>query len=295
MGYGSSAALMAGSFLGPQSQGAAFANFVGGGFDLADSYYQNKKDQQMADASLRLQAQVAQQQLNLAAQDASDERQIRERILARAAQLDQSLLQEKAKLGPRVGVEAGDIYNNYQTLRTQIMGDYNDTVDRISSQGFADAISRGMDRSTQYTDSQSKLARIAAQELPKMEQAAFDTAIARSKGYADTLNYGRDASMKEVNDMYTSVANMEAKAMPNNVAASYANASSTANTFSNSLANRAADSQDYMGNALANFDQKVAPNVAYGLGKKGTSFVETQSADAQDLEAYRRAYGPLKG
>lgn len=295
MGYGSSAALTAGSFLGPTSQGAAFANIVGGGFDLADSYFQNKRAQQMSDAAMRLQAQVAEQQMNLAVQDASDQRAIRERILARAAQLDQGLQQERAKLGPRVGANAGDIYNNYQTLRTQIMGDYNDTVDRISSQGFADAIRRGMDRSTQFDDSQAKLARIAAEEMPKMEQAAFDTAIQRSKQYADTLNYGRDASLKEVSDMYTSVSNLEANAMPTNVANAFANAASTANTFSNSLANNAADTQDYMGNALANFDEKVAPNFAYGLGRKDSSFVEPNGQTQKDLEAYRRAYGPLKG
>ena len=63
----------------------------------------------------------------------------------------------RAKLGDRAGVNAGDIYNNYQSFRTQIMDDYNQTVDRISSQGYADAIRRGMDRSTQYTDSQADL------------------------------------------------------------------------------------------------------------------------------------------
>jgi len=166
MAYGDTLGKFAGSFFEPGSQAAAFSSFLGNVYDIGDSYFQNRKDQQRADAALRLQAQVAQEQMNMAAQSARDERAIRQRILDRVAMLDQDLLSQRAKLGERVGVNAGDIYNNYQTFRTQIMDDYNDTIDRISSQGFADAISRGMDRSTQFEESQADLARKAASELP---------------------------------------------------------------------------------------------------------------------------------
>tara|TARA_R110000822_G_scaffold16704_14_gene56635 strand:- start:775 stop:1626 length:852 start_codon:yes stop_codon:yes gene_type:complete len=275
--YGDTLGKMAGSYFGAGSQGAAFSSFLGNSYDIADSYYQNKKDQAKSDAAQRLQAQLAQQQMNLALQDASDAKDIQGRILDRSAQLDKELQQTRAKLGPRVGVNAGDLYNNYNTFKSQIMGDYNDTVDRISSQGFADAISRGMDRSTQYDASQQKLARVAAAEMPKLNQAAYDQALSTSTNYADALNYGRDASFKEVNDLYTSVVDMEARAMPLNAQAALSNAASSANTFATNTYNNAADTYSYMGNALGNFDEKVAPNTAYALLGKG-NFVEGKSA-----------------
>ena len=286
MAYGDTLGKFAGSFFEPGSQAAAFSSFLGNVYDIGDSYFQNRKDQQRADAALRLQAQVAQEQMNMAAQSARDERAIRQRILDRVAMLDQDLLSQRAKLGERVGVNAGDIYNNYQTFRTQIMDDYNDTIDRISSQGFADAISRGMDRSTQFEESQADLARKAASELPKLDQAAFDQAIARSQSYADTLNYGRDAALKETNDMYKSVIDLEASVMPKNAGANLNQAASGTNAFANTYTNRASDSQDYMGNALANFNEKIAPNAGFALTGRG-SFVDT-SDQAKELDFYRK-------
>lgn len=295
MAYGDALGATIGSFFEDGSRGQALSSFMGNIYDIGDSYFRNRRDQQMADASLRLQAQVAQQQMNNAAQQAADERQLRQRMLDRAAQLDQELMSARAKLGDRAGVNAGDIYNNYQSFRTQIMDDYNQTVDRISSQGYADAIRRGMDRSTQYTDSQADLARKAAGELPKLDQAAFDAAINRSKAYADSLNYGRDSTLKEVNDMYSAVANLEAKAMPNNAAGALANAYTSSSNFAATQGNRAADSQDYMGAALGNFREKVAPNARYALTGEGSFFNPTQSEQAKELQRYKDAYGPLKG
>ena len=287
MAYGDTAGKIGASFFEPGSQAGAFSNFMGNLYDLGDSYLQNKKDQEAADAASRLNAQVAQQQMQMAAQSAADERQLQQRILDRSAQLDKELMAQRAKLGDRVGVNAGDIYNNYQTFRSQIMDDYNDTVDRISSQGFADAISRGMDRSTQYDDRQAKLARTAAAELPKLDQSAFDQAIQRSTAYADSLNYGREASLKEVSDMYNTVINAEAKAMPTNAQGALANAASTSQAFANSAANRATDSQDYMGTALGNFNEKMAGNAGFALTGKGSFVDPTKSAQAKELAFYR--------
>lgn len=285
MAYGDTLGKLAGSFFEPGSRNQAFSSFMGNLYDIGDSYFQNRKAQQKADAARRLEAQVAQQQMNFAAQQAADERAIRQRILDRVAMLDQDLLNQKAKLGPRVGVNAGDVYNNYQTFRTQIMDDYNQTVDRISSQGFADAIRRGMDRSTQFDDSQAKLARTAAAELPKLDQAAFDQAIQRSKSYADTLNYGRDASLKETNDMYKSVIDLEASMLPKNAGTTMSQAGIAANRFATGYDSAAEGTQDYMGQALANFNEKIAPNARFALTGQG-NFVDTSDTQ-KELDFYR--------
>ena len=287
MAFGDVLGKMAGSFFDEGSRGQALSSFMGNIYDIGDSYFRNRRDQEMADAALRMQAQVAQQQMNNAATAAQDERAVRQRMLDRAAQLDRELQIAQNKLGARADVDAGDIYNNYQTFRTQIMDDYNDTLDRISSQGYADAIRRGMDRSTQMDDERATLARKAAEELPKLDQAAFDAAIQRSQSYADSLNYGRDATLKEVNDMYNAVANMEAKAMPSNTAAAMNAAYQSSNSFSNNLTDRAVGSQDYMGNALANFSEKIAPNARYALTGEGNFFDAGQSDAERELAFYR--------
>jgi hypothetical protein len=295
MAYGDTLGKIGASFFETGSQAGAFSNFMGNLYDLGDSYLQNSKDQEAADAANRLNAQVAKQQMEMAAQSAADERLLRQRILDRSAQLDKELMAQRAKLGDRVGVNAGDVYNNYQSFRSQIMDDYNDTVANISSQGFADAISRGMDRSTQQDYREAKLARTAAAELPKLDQAAFDQAIQRSQSYADTLNYGREASLKEVSDMYNTVINAEAKAMPTNAQGALANAAATSASFATSANNLAEDSQDYMGTALGNFNEKMAGNTGFALTGKGSFVDPTQSQQAKDLAAYEKAYGPLKG
>ena len=62
MAYGDALGATIGSFFEDGSRGQALSSFMGNIYDIGDSYFRNRRDQQMADASLRLQAQVAQQQ-----------------------------------------------------------------------------------------------------------------------------------------------------------------------------------------------------------------------------------------
>lgn len=87
--------------------------------------------------------------------------------------------------------------------------------------------------------------------------------------------------------MYNTVINAEAKAMPQNANAALANAASTSSAFANSAANRAADSQDYMGTALGNFNEKMAGNAGFALTGKGSFVDPTKSAQAKELAFYR--------
>lgn len=292
MAYGDALGKAYGSFFDAGSKEAVRASVYGNLFDMGMSYLQNQREQQAAANARYMQEQLVQQQAQLASQRAAEETQLRQRTLDRAAQLDLALKGAMAKLGPRVGVNPGDIYNNYTTFRTQIMDDYNDTVDRISSQGFANAIRRGMDSSTQFDEEKATLARKAASELPKLDQAAFDAAIARSKSYADSLNYGREATMKEFSDMTNSVANIEKNLLTNNAGNLMSGASSSYSTVANAYGNQADDSQEFLGNAVGRFTEKIAPNIGYAFGEGGT-FTDTSDA-ATELAKYKSIYGDLK-
>ena len=73
MAYGEAIGRIGGSFYEPGSQGQAKWNLVGGVADLGLSFIQNKRDQDMAEAAMAYQTQLAQAQYNLASKAAADE------------------------------------------------------------------------------------------------------------------------------------------------------------------------------------------------------------------------------
>ena len=265
MAYGSAAATAAGSFFDDKKTKASL-DFMGSLWDIGDSYFTNKKDQELADSQLALERQMGAAQMKLAADNAADQAALRQRILDRAAQLDYQLKAAESKLGARANVNAGDIFNNYQTFRTQIMDDYNNTVNNIASKGFAEQIRRGMDRSTQMTDRQAELARKAAAELPKLDQSAFDAAIARSQNYATALNSQRAGIFDELATVYGGASDMEKGLVTGSEMSMLNTAYNNQSNRAANAANLADSSQEYMGNALATFKEKVAPNLGYSLG-----------------------------
>lgn len=273
MAYGDATATAVGSFFDDKKTKATF-DFLGGLYDIGDSYFQNRKDQQVAEDQLRLQQQLGNAQMKLAADNAAEQAQLRQRILDRAAELDKQLKGAAAKLGPRVQVSATDVANNYATFRDQIMNDYQKTINNIASKGFADQIARGMDASTQMDDRQAELARKAASELPKLDQSAFDAAIRRSQDYATSLNSQRQGVFDELANVYGSAANYE-KGLITGTDMSYLNTAygNQANTAADA-SQLAMDSQEYMGNALGRFKEKVAPNIGYSFGATN-SYLDT--------------------
>lgn len=290
MAFGDTVGKIAGSFYEDGSAGQVRAGMYGNLFDVGMAYLQNRRDQQQAANDRYIQTQLAQKQMQMAAEKAAEETALRQRTLDRAAMLDTELKAAAAKLGPRVGVNAGDIAQNYSTFRTQIMEDYGRTLDRINSIGFADNIARGMDASTAEDERRADLARRAATELPQLDQAAFDAAINRSQAYAGALNYGREDTMREISDRTNAVANMEAGLLSNNAPTMMANAATTYGNLFNTSNQAAADSQTFLGNAVGRFNEKIAPNIGYAFGRG-----EYTNTDADDAElAFYRANSKVK-
>ncbi len=250
----------------PQSKEAFRSQAYGSMFDMGYSYLQNKRDQAAMDEVAAMQRQIAEAQLNIAAQSAADEAAYRDRILTRISDMDSALKSSMAKLGPRADVDGNDIAANYETFRGQMMEDYYNTVDRVASQTEASAIRRGMDRSTQFTDEQAQLISKSAGEIPRIHQAAFDASINRSKGFADAVNSSRQGTFDEITNVLGKAAELESKFVTNNAPTAMSNASTSMTNYANNAANNYADSQTVMGDTMASFNEKIAPNFGYGFG-----------------------------
>jgi hypothetical protein len=252
----------------PQGKDAFRAQAYGSMFDMGYSFRQNKKDQQAMEEIQALQRQLTETQMNLAAQSAADEAAYRDRILTRISDMDGALKSSMAKLGPRAQVDGDDIAANYKTFKNQMMEDYYSTVDLVASQTAASSIRRGMDRSTQYSDEQAALISKSADQIPGIHQAAFDAAINRSKGFADAVNSSRQGTFDEITNVLGKAAELESKFVTNNAPTAMSNASTSMTNYANNAANNYADSQTVMGDTMASFNEKIAPNFGYGFGNQ---------------------------
>ena len=250
----------------PQSKEAFRSQAYGSMFDMGYSFLQNKRDQAAMDEVAAMQRQIAEAQLNIAAQSAADEAAYRDRILTRIADMDSALKSSMAKLGPRADVDGNDIAANYETFRGQMMEDYYSTVDLVASQTAASSMRRGMDKSTQYSDEQAALISKSADQIPGIHQAAFDAAINRSKSFATAVNSSRKGTFDEITNVLGKAAELESKFVTNNAPTAMSNASTSMTNYANNAANNYADSQTVMGDTMASFNEKIAPNFGYGFG-----------------------------
>ena len=232
---------------------------------------------------LALQSYLIQQEQGRIAQREADMRALRDRALQRGAELDGALKEAYAKLGARVGVNPADVNQNYVSNMNRFMGEYNKTVGTVASQGFSDAISRGMDNSTQFTDQQAEIARKAATEIPALQQAAFDAAINQSRNYADTLNYGRDQTLNEVGTVYGTAADFDRDIYnQNSTGGSYNNLITDQRAIANQATDYAGGAQDFLGDAVGRFKENFSFS---NSGSGNTRSRVTGSSYDPELEA----------
>jgi len=293
MAFGETLGRVASSYYeDPQGRDAFRAQAYGSMFDMGYAFRQNRQDQAAMEEIAALQRSIAEQQLSMAAQTAADEAAYRNRILERIASMDSALKSSMAKLGPRSQVDGADIAANYQTFRGQLMDDYYNTVERVSSQGKASAIRRGMDRSTQFTDEQAQLIAKSTDQLANIDQAAFDAAINRSKSFSDAINSGRQGTFDEITGVFGKAAELESQFVTNNAPTQMSNASSTFTNFADNAAKNYADSQSVFGDTMASFNEKIAPDFGYGFGNRAAGPTDVQDADRQrEVTALRGALG----
>ena len=190
-----------------------------------------------------------------------------------------------------MNVDPEDIQANYDLLRKQGYDDLNAITDRVSSTGFADAIRRGMDKSGLYQDEQAALVNKLQRNYQKVDQAAFDAAIARTKNFTDAVNTGRADTLNEVTSVFGKPIDAEKSLLTNN-AASYAqtgfnNATKMAQGADKNIEN----AETYLANVVGQIDEKIPGAVSYLAGNQST--IET--ADQKKIKELQNELAYLKG
>jgi hypothetical protein len=259
------------------------AQAAGSTFDYMNAYKQSNEDEALAAQALAQQQQIAQEQLGLARQRAAEEAGIRQGIVNRSQMLEQAINQARDAMGDFKGASQGDINANYAQIREQMMGDLNNTIDRVSSQGYADAISKGMDRSDRFKDSQRELSTSYADQMRKIDQEAYNAAINRTQANQDTLFAGREMATKDVGLGYQSAIDNLKGIMPDSANAGYEYARGASEDMATARGNMATDSAKARGTMGANLSTKYGDNLGFMLGKDD-NFTNSSSKKLAELE-----------
>ena len=288
-GFGDIFAKGLSSLYGPTSTGdpsrAGMAIQTGG--KIFDYYQTNKQLEQDEERLRREQAQqraIMAEQLDMARRRAGEESSIRQGIVSRTQQLEQALNQARAAMGQAPVATQDDINQNYQQISDMMRDDYYKTMDRVSSQGFADAIAKGMDRSDRFRDTQRELGEASAEQLRKIDQEAYNAAISRTQSNLDTLYSGRDKRLGEIEDVMGAGISGLQSAMPTNAGTLYGNAQTQQNTLTTGAQANVTDSSKALGTIAGDLSKNVAPNLGYMLNRPGTTYNNPDAAKIQDLE-----------
>ena len=277
------------SFYGPTASGdpsrAALGIQTGGRiFDYYQTQKQLERDEEILRREQAAQRRIMAEQLDMARRRAGEETSLRQGIVSRTQQLEQALNQAREAMGQAPVATQDDITRNYEQIRGTMRDDYFDTLDRVSSQGFADAIAKGMDRSDRFRDTQRELGETSAEELRKIDQEAYNAAISRLGSNLDVLYKGRENRLGEIEDvMGAGISNLQS-AMPTNAGTLYGSAQSSQDSRVTGAQTNVTDTNKVAGEQLAGLGKDVAPNLSYMLGRPGSAYTNPDGQKIKDLE-----------
>tara|TARA_B100000424_G_scaffold269471_1_gene266489 strand:+ start:629 stop:1570 length:942 start_codon:yes stop_codon:yes gene_type:complete len=259
-------------------------------FDYYQARKQAERDEEIERREIEAQRRILQQQMNMAQRRAQEETALRQGIVSRAQLLEQALANARQAMGQAPTASQDDINRNYQQIRETMVDDYYNTLDRVSSQGFADAIAKGMDRSDRFRDTQRELGQQSAEELRKIDQEAYNAAINRTQANLDTIYSGREKRLGEIGGQYKDSADILKGVLPSNAGTLFENTSRNQGAFVRNARTNAADSRTAVGTLEGDISKNVAPNVGYMLGKTDKP---TNSSQAE-IESLKKQISDLQ-
>lgn len=295
MGFGDFIGRSVNSVYGTDAQGnptrqGMFAQSLGQGFDFYQARRQAKQDEAELRRQQTLQRNIMNQQMAMAQQRAGEETALRQGVVDRTRLLEQALMQAREAMGQSPVATQDDINREYQSISEMMKDEYGNVIDRVSSQGFADAIAKGMDRSDRFRDEQRDLSRQSAQELRKIDQEAYNAAISRLASNIDTIQKGRTNRLKEIGDVYGGGIDYLKSVMPTNAGTLMQNVRKGQDALTKSATTNLADSQKVAGTYQQRLQENVSPNLGYMLGANNTynnpqtKTIEDQKQKISDLE-----------
>jgi hypothetical protein len=277
-----------GSALKEGSRGRMMAEAGGSFFDMGMSLTSMMQDEAIARDQMAFQQRLAAEYQAMAASKRQSELQAQEQLMKRTGQLDYEIKKASAKLGEYNMVDEDGIKKNYDDLRTNYMSSYMDIVERVSSSETAANIERGLGSSTFNSDRQADIIEKSMDKVAELDNLAFDSAIARSKNYADALNSGRANALDETKGVYSAAINAENPMLTNFAPQMMQQAYQQQGDFTKMAMNNAADSQETFGAAVGRFGEEIAPNLGFTFGLNDKR-VDVMSDKDRQLEYYRTA------
>lgn len=277
-----------GSALKEGSRGRMMAEAGGSFFDMGMSLTSMMQDEAIARDQMAFQQRLAAEYQAMAASKRQSELQAQEQLMKRTGQLDYEIKKASAKLGEYNMVDEDGIKKNYDDLRTNYMSSYMDIVERVSSSETAANIERGLGSSTFNSDRQADIIEKSMDKVAELDNLAFDSAIARSKNYADALNSGRANALDETKGVYSAAINAESPMLTNFAPQMMQTAYQQQGDFTKMAMNNAADSQETFGAAVGRFGEEIAPNLGFTFGLNDKR-VDIMSDKDRQLEYYRTA------
>jgi hypothetical protein len=272
---------------GNPKKSGLWAQTLGAGYDYYQAEEQAKRDRQAYEAQLAAQQAIAQQQAQYAAARAAEETALRGGIVNRSQMLEAAINQARQAMGPLPTATQGDINTNYQQIRDMYRDDLNETIDRVSSQGYADAIAKGMDRSDRFRDTQRDLSREYAGQLRKIDQEAYNAAINRVGANQKTLMEGRENVYSDLGAGYQSGIDNLKSVMPTKADTAYSSAQTAAQDLRKERGETAVDSAAGASSAQSTIANKYFPNLDYMLGGK-SPYVDPNAAKLAKLQEENR-------
>jgi len=179
-----------------------WASFTGNLLDAGMSYLDKEEADKNRNAALAYQRQIMAQEQAQVAKDNALNDAIKQEILQKSANLQEALKQAYDYLGMPYQPNMASVTSDYAQLRNQMTGDLDKLAGMALSKGYANNIARGMGDSTLQEDEQANLVRKLADQYAKVDQTAYDQAIARSKSTTDLLNATRGDTLSEIDTVY---------------------------------------------------------------------------------------------
>lgn len=185
---------------GEDSKLSNLVNLFGAGYGLYDTAKKtNTAENNYYDAIKTNKDLVALLAKQSQAQTAYDNA-LRDRILTQTGDLSASLKNAYTDLGPQPIVGPENIAADYGALKATKMADFNDMLNIVSSQGYANQLDRlgGADSSSADWGRETALTKQYAPQLMAIDQAAMDEAIKRNSDSMNLYNTNRQNILNEI-------------------------------------------------------------------------------------------------
>lgn len=189
---------------GEDSRLGQLINLAGVGYGLYDA---NKKNDQ---SEARYEDAIKSQQALLAllgkqySQQTQYDAQLRDRILGQTGALSQSLMNAYNNLGPQPVVNAANVAADYGQIKATKMADFNDLANLVTSQSYANQVSRlgGADSASADAGREAALMKQLTPQLMAIDNDAMNEAYARNSNAVNLYNINRANILNELAGIY---------------------------------------------------------------------------------------------